>query len=62
VILEEGQTPEWQQLEIEGSWVPHVFIGSMAQVMLATEGSIARPDNSVEDSFHAIAAVEAAYQ
>ena len=34
----------------------------MAQVMLAAEGSIARPDNSVEDAIHTMACVEAAYQ
>jgi predicted dehydrogenase len=62
VLLEAGQTPEWQQLEIEGSWFPHAFIGSMAQVMLAAEGTIARPDNTVEDCIHTMAAVEAAYQ
>jgi hypothetical protein len=62
VILQEGQTPEWQQLEIEGSWFPHAFIGSMAQVRLAVESTIARPGNSVEGCIHTMAVVEAAYQ
>jgi hypothetical protein len=34
----------------------------MAQVMLATEGTINRPDNSVEDAIYTMACVEAAYQ
>ncbi|NIG55328.1 Gfo/Idh/MocA family protein [Chitinophaga sp. Cy-1792] len=56
----EGHT-EWKTLAIEGSWFPHAFIGSMAQLMLAAEGSIALPDNSVEDCIHTMACVEAAY-
>jgi hypothetical protein len=34
----------------------------MSQVMLAAEGVIERPDNSVEDCIHTMACVEAAYQ
>src|SRR5262249_10315811 len=59
ILLEKG---EWQEMKIEGSWFPHAFIGSMAQVMLAAEGTIAKPDNSVEDCIHTMACVEAAYQ
>lgn len=62
ILLEEGKEPAWQEMKIEGSWFPHAFIGSMAQVMLAAEGTIAAPDNSVEDCIHTMACVEAAYQ
>jgi len=48
-------------MKIDGSWFPHAFIGSMAQVMLAAEGKIDAPDNSVEDCIHTMACVEAAY-
>ncbi len=61
VILEEGKEPIWQEKNIKGSWFPHAFIGSMEQVMLASEGKIAKPDNSVEDCIHTMACVEAAY-
>lgn len=61
VLLEEGKEPQWQEIRIEGSWFPHAFIGSMSQLMLAAEGSIERPDNSVEDCIHTMACVEAAY-
>ena len=61
VILEEGKEPEWKQLNIEGSWFPHAFIGSMAQLLRAAEGTIEKPDNSVEDCIHTMACVEAAY-
>ncbi len=60
-IVEDGKEPIWQTLEIEGGWFPHAFIGSMAQVMLAKEGTIERPDNSMEDCIHTMACVEAAY-
>jgi len=61
VLLQDGKEPEWRQMNIEGSWFPHAFIGSMAQLMLAAEGSIAKPDNSAEDCIHTMACVEAAY-
>ncbi|GEO04431.1 oxidoreductase [Adhaeribacter aerolatus] len=61
VVLEPNQEPQWQTMAIIGSWFPHAFIGSMAQVMLAAEGSIAQPDNSVEDCIYTMACVEAAY-
>lgn len=62
VLLEEGKEPKWRQMTIEGSWFPHAFIGSMAQVMMAAEGRIAKPDNSAEDCIHTMACVEAAYR
>lgn len=62
VLLENGKEPQWQQMNIEGSWFPHAFIGSMAQLMLAAEGSISKPDNSAEDCIHTMACVEAAYK
>jgi predicted dehydrogenase len=61
VLLENGKDPHWQQKNIEGSWFPHAFIGSMAQLMLAAEGAIDRPDNSAEDCIYTMACVEAAY-
>ncbi len=62
VIMEEGKTPEWKEVAIEGGWFPHAFIGTMAQVMLAAEGSIVKPGNSVEDALYTMACVEAAYK
>jgi predicted dehydrogenase len=53
---------EWRTVNVEGSWFPHAFIGSMEQVLLAAEGKIARPDNSVEDCIDTMACVEAAYK
>jgi predicted dehydrogenase len=61
-IAEKDKPPVWKSLDIAGSWFPHAFIGSMAQVMLAAEGAIQKPDNSVEDAIHTMACVEAAYE
>jgi predicted dehydrogenase len=61
-IMEDGKYKGWKIKNIEGSWFPHAFIGSMGQVMLAVEGIITAPDNSVEDCIHTMACVEAAYQ
>ncbi len=62
VLIEEGKTPVWQSKTIEGTWFPHAFIGSMAQIMLSANGTIDQPDNSVEDCIYTMAAVEAAYE
>jgi predicted dehydrogenase len=62
ISLEENKESEWKTLEIAGTWFPHAFIGSMSQVMLAMEGTITRPDNSVEDCIDTMAWVESAYQ
>ncbi|WP_258104691.1 Gfo/Idh/MocA family protein [Marinoscillum sp. MHG1-6] len=61
VVVKEGEEPQWQTREIDGTWFPHAFIGSMAQVMLAATGEINRPDNTVEDCIYTMACVEAAY-
>ena len=62
-ISNEGkQKPEWQNLEVEGTWFPEAFIGSMSQVMKAASGEIELPDNSVEDCIYTMASVEAAYE
>ncbi|WP_462254604.1 Gfo/Idh/MocA family protein [Ferruginibacter sp.] len=62
ILLQEGSEAQWQQMKIEGSWFPHAFIGSMNEMLLAAEGKIATPDNSVEDCINTMACVEAAYK
>jgi predicted dehydrogenase len=47
---------DWQSLDVAGTWFPHAFIGSMAELMHG-----GTPDNSVEDCIHTMACVEAAY-
>lgn len=62
VMMEDDRPAEWKTLNIRGSWFPHAFIGSMEQMMLAAQGIIEKPDNSVEDAIHTMEAVELAYQ
>jgi predicted dehydrogenase len=61
-ILEKEEEPKWLTKQIEGTWFPHAFIGSMQQVILAANGIIAKPDNCVTDCLHTMACVEAAYE
>lgn len=60
-VIKENGTQVWEEVEIKGSWFPHAFIGSMAELMLANEKTIAEPGNSVNDCIHTMACVEAAY-
>ncbi len=62
VSARNGRIGEWKEKKINGSWFPDAFIGSMMQVMLAKEGKIERPDNSVEDAIYTMAVVEACYR
>jgi predicted dehydrogenase len=62
ILLEPGKEAQWQKMQIEGSWFPHAFMGSMNQMLLAADGKIAQPDNSVEDCIYTMACVEAAYK
>src|SRR5688500_7397253 len=47
ILEEDGYDKGWKTKAIEGSWFPYAFIGSMEQVILAAQGSIGKPDNSV---------------
>lgn len=60
-VLREGAEPEWIPVEIEGSWFPEAFIGTMAQMMRLKDGSAQHLPTSVEDVIHTMACVEAAY-
>lgn len=57
-----GDEPNWVKVPLEGSWFPEAFIGSMAQVMRAKEGSSLDMPTSVEDVIKTMACVEAAYE
>lgn len=57
----ENKVPEWKQLELEGSWFPEAFIGTMANLMRFKEGSSDVLYTSVEDVIKTMAVVESAY-
>jgi predicted dehydrogenase len=60
-LLEEGKKPEWKTLELEGSWFPDAFIGTMSSLMRYKEGSSNTLPTSVEDVIKTMAVVESAY-
>lgn len=62
IIKELGTNASWKKFDVEGSWFPHAFIGSMAEIMKTLDGVIASPDNNVHDVLATMACVEAAYQ
>jgi predicted dehydrogenase len=62
ILLEEGKESQWQSMQIEGSWFPHAFIGSMNEILRAASGEKTRPDNHVEDCIETMACMEAAYR
>lgn len=61
-IPEEGKSPEWKKVQLEGSWFPEAFIGTMANLMRFNEGSDQVLHTSVEDVIKTMAVVESAYQ
>ncbi|TCC90034.1 Gfo/Idh/MocA family oxidoreductase [Pedobacter frigiditerrae] len=61
-ILEEGKSPEWQIVKLDGSWFPEAFIGTMSNLMRYNEGSDKVLNTSVEDVINTMAVVESAYQ
>lgn len=60
--LDDNANPTWQTVNIDGSWFPDAFIGSMASVMRTVEGSADILPTSVEDAFKTMAVTEAACQ
>jgi len=61
-ILEEGKAPEWQEIQLEGSWFPDAFIGTMSSLMRYKNGETDVLPTSVEDVIKTMAVVESAYQ
>mgnify|MGYP000148813419 CR=1 FL=1 len=62
VLLRDGVTPHWQTLDIPGSWFPDAFIGSMSSLQRYVLGETDVLPTSVEDAYHTMAVVEAAYE
>lgn len=60
-LYEGGGDPQWQSLPLAGSWYPHAFIGTMADLMRVANGEIGRHPTAVEDAIRTMAVVEAAY-
>ncbi|WP_370476397.1 Gfo/Idh/MocA family protein [Tamlana flava] len=61
IIIEEGKEPEWKTLNLEGSWFPEAFIGTMSNLMRFKEGSDKVLHASVQDVLDTMKVVEACY-
>jgi predicted dehydrogenase len=61
-ILEEGKAPEWKEIELEGSWFPDAFIGTMSSLMRYQTGESSLLHTGVQDVIKTMAVVESAYQ
>ncbi|MFL1011644.1 extracellular solute-binding protein [Flavisericum labens] len=61
VISEEGKELEWKTLELEGSWFPEAFIGTMSNLMRFKEGTDKELYTSVQDVLDTMKVVEACY-
>lgn len=60
-LLQEGQEPAWKTTELEGSWFPDAFIGTMSSLMRRWEGSAETLPTAVDDAIETMAVVESAY-
>jgi len=61
-VLRDGEAPAWNSVDIEGTWFPDAFIGSISSLMRYVEGSTDTLPTAVEDAFQTMAVVEAACQ
>jgi len=53
---------DWQQVGLNGGWFPHAFIGTMSNLQRFAAGEDETLLTSVEDAWHTMALVEAAFQ
>lgn len=55
-------TDQWTSVDLKGAWFPHAFIGTMSNLQRFAAGEDAELVTSVEDAWHTMALVEAAFQ
>jgi predicted dehydrogenase len=61
-VLANGHLDGWHDIPLEGSWFPDAFIGTMSSLQRFAEGSADLLPTSVDDAYHTMALVEAAYR
>jgi predicted dehydrogenase len=59
-LTEEGEN--WKTMQLEGSWFPDAFVGTMSALMRYAEGSSKDLPTSVEDVIRTMRLVESAYE
>lgn len=61
-ISAERGKESWQEVPLAGGWFPDAFIGRMASLQRAASGEDEQLEGSVEDAWHTMALVEAAFR
>ncbi len=61
-ILEEGATPAWTSVRLDGAWFPDAFVGPMASLMRYVSGESPDLPTSVEDAWRTMAVIESCYE
>ncbi len=61
ILLGEDETKQWKEIELEGGWFPHAFIGPMAGLQRHFQDQNIPLPHSTEDAFDTMKLVEAAY-
>lgn len=61
-LLSKDQPPSWQSLDLKETWFPDAFRNIMFALQRFREGSDSLLPNHVEDVYHTMELVEAAYQ
>ncbi len=59
-LLQGEQNPNWQEMDLHGSWFPEAFTGSMGSLMRFLDGESAELPTSVADAARTMAVAEAA--
>ncbi|HYH56915.1 MAG TPA: Gfo/Idh/MocA family oxidoreductase, partial [Anseongella sp.] len=54
--------PEWRTVQLEGTWFPDAFTGTMSDLMRYAEGSIQELPTGIDDVIHTMELVEKAYE
>lgn len=60
--LRDDAEPQWETIPLEGGWIPHAFIGTMASVMRRADGETDELPTSIEDACRTMAVIEACYE
>ena len=61
-ILKENEKPKWESMNLEGTWFPDAFIGTMSSLMRYVEGSSKDLPTGIKDVIHTMEVVESAYK
>lgn len=61
-IQDDDDEPKWQEQELNGSWFPDAFIGTMSSLMRYETGETDHVPTRVEDAFNTMAVVHSAYR